>query len=298
MLSAASTLYEKPMRSQDQMIVLNRHQAEFYDSIQRAEDRESDLGYAGHEEANALTRLVATLRYQQQRAVAASGIQDRVRQMHLKWIAEMSGGRFLEIGCFSGSAYTFDLISAAGDYTGVELSSAACLSLKRKVEARNQSSKTTIVNGDFLEYKPDCKFDFIYAHGVLHHFENPEPLFARIRDLISDDGLLVFVEPVAINSVYRFVRSLYRPFQSDAAWEWPFRELTVSELTKRFELVDGFGWGRFSLPLSVVCSVPGLGSMVLPAYKWIVQNEVSTVSQSSYWRNSMVVAKCRPAGWN
>ena len=284
------------MRSQEQMIVLNRHQAKFYDSIQQAQDLEKSdsRAHAKNEEANTLTRLMATLRYQQQRAVAATGIQDRVRQMHLEWIAEKRGGSFLEIGCYSGNTYTFDLINAAGDYTGVELSKAACLSLRQKVEARNQSSKATIVHGDFLEYKPDRRFDFIYAHGVLHHFENPEPLFARIRDLIADDGSLVFVEPVAINPVYRFLRSLYRPFQSDAAWVWPFRQMTVTELTKRFEMVDGFGWGRFSLPLSTMCSVPGLGSLVFPAYRWVVQNEISTVSQSNYWQNSMVIAKCLP----
>jgi SAM-dependent methyltransferase len=285
------------MKSQEQMIMLNRHQAEFYDTIQEAEDLGARQGgYSKNQEANTLTRLIATLRYQQQRAVDTTGIRDRVRQMHFEWFAEKGGGSFLEIGCFSGSAYTFDLISAAGDYTGIELSDAACSSLRRKVEDRNQSSKAEIVHGDVLEYKPDRKFDFIYAHGVLHHFENPQPLFSKIRDLIADDGSLVFVEPVAINPVYRFFRALYRPFQSDAAWEWPFRKVTVEELAKHFEVVDGFGWGKFSLPLSVICAVPGLGFLTLPAYRWIVQKEVSAYSQSSYWLNSMVIAKCLPIG--
>ena len=88
--------------------------------------------------------------------------------------------------------------------------------------------------GIFSRYAPDRKFDFIYAHGVLHHFENPVPLFSRIRNLIADDGFLVFVEPVAINMIYRTLRGLYRPFQSDAPWEWPFQEFNRGRISEAF----------------------------------------------------------------
>ena len=96
-----------------------------------------------------------------------------------------SPGAFLEIGCFSGSDYTLDLVKAAGNYTGVELSKAACVSLRRKIAENGAGDRATVVCGDFLEFQPGRKFDLIYAHGVLHHFQNPEPLFARIRDLIA-----------------------------------------------------------------------------------------------------------------
>ena len=282
------------MISQDEMVQLNVRQAQFYDKIQHAEAAEGHGGYAHNAEANALTRLIATLRYQQQRAVESTGLRDRVRQTHLQWLRQKAGGSFLEIGCFSGSDYTFDLIEAAGDYTGIELSSAASAALQNKMEAKGVSGKASVVCGDFLLYKRERKFDLIYAHGVLHHFENPEPLFARIRDLIADDGFLVFVEPVAINPVFRLLRRAYRPFQSDAAWEWPFRRETVTELTKRFEVIEGYGWGRFSAPVTMVCGVPGVGAIASPIYRWIARKEVATAGQKGYWQSSMVIAKCRP----
>ena len=274
------------------MIALNKTQAQFYDKIHEADEHTS--GYAENEAANLITRAIAKLRYQQQRAVKATGIDDRVRELHVQWTAEKAGGNFLEIGCFNGSRYTFELIDAAGDYTGVELSSAASASLRQKIADRGQSTKANIVCGDFLDYTPNHKFDFICTHGVLHHFENPELLFAKIRTLIKDDGFLVFVEPVAINLVFRALRSIYRPFQSDAAWEWPFRKTTVAELTKRFNMIDGFGWGRFSALISLACGAPMVGSAVLPAYLWIARKEISNTRQSSYWLNSHVVAKCLP----
>jgi SAM-dependent methyltransferase len=278
------------MTTSQEMIEVNRQQAVFYDRIQAAEEQANHAGYSHNEDANALTRLWAALRYQQQRAIESTGIRARVQQTHTRWLSEKSGGNFLEIGCFSGSDYTFDLIDAAGTYTGIELSSAASTALRRKIDARGLSSKAAVICGDFLEYEPNRKFDLIYAHGVLHHFENPEPLFTRIRHLVADDGVLVFVEPVAINPVYRVLRAAYRPFQSDAAWEWPFRKQTVASLTQRFAIVDGFGWGRFSLPLSVLCGIPGLA----PAYRWVARNELVDAQQRAYWQSSMVMAKCQP----
>ena len=141
------------MKSEAQMISLNRSQAEFYDRIQEAEEHQASHGYSANDGANAITRLIAALRYQQQRAVATTGIRDRVRQLHLDWIASKAGGCFLEIGCFSGSDYTFELIDAADHYVGIELSEAACSSLRRKVEFRGQANKAEIVCGDFLEVR-------------------------------------------------------------------------------------------------------------------------------------------------
>jgi SAM-dependent methyltransferase len=277
----------------EQMIAVNRQQAEFYDRIQEADEVDAQ-GYANNEDANMATRLIASLRYQQQRAVASTGIRERVRDMHKRWFNEKAGGSFLEIGCFSGSDYTLDLVKAAGNYTGVELSKAACASLRRKIAENGAGDRATVVCGDFLEFQPGRKFDLIYAHGVLHHFQNPEPLFARIRDLIADDGWLVFVEPVAINPVFRALRAMYRPFQSDAAWEWPFRRETVGSLKRRFDVVDGFGYGRFSAPISLMCGVPLLGLAIHPAYRWIARKEVVPFDCTGYWQSSMVLAKCLP----
>jgi SAM-dependent methyltransferase len=274
------------------MIAINLDQAKFYDQIQHAEEFTGSGGYAKNERANALTKIWAALRYRQQEAVKQSGISERVLGAHLEWAAEKAGGSFLEIGCFSGSPYTFNLVSASGRYTGIELSGAACESLRTKAQSLGYTPpRMTVVCGDLLTFEADQKYDLIYAHGVLHHFENPAPLFEKIRDLIADDGVLVFVEPVAINPVFHLLRNLYRPFQSDAAWEWPFRQRTVDELCYRFRIADGFGWGRASALLSLVSGIPGLFGL----YKRIARRELLVKwNDRRYWSNSMVVAKCEP----
>lgn len=274
-----------------QMIELNKRQADFYDGIQNAEAEVGHGGYAHNPDANLATRFWAKLRYMQQEAVESTGIRARVRQTHLEWIGEKAGGNFLEIGCFSGSDYTFDLIASADAYTGIELSPKACESLRHKISDLGASAKAKVLCGDFLEFDPGHKFDFVYAHGVLHHFENPAPLFARLRNLIADNGLLVFVEPVAINPVFRLLRAGYRPFQSDAAWEWPFTFRTVSELSKHFVVADGFGWGRYSAPGSLLCFLPG----VSPVYRWLARKEIANIYNArAFWHSSMILAKCFP----
>ena len=70
----------------------------------------------------------------------------------------------------------------------------------------------------------------------------------------------------------------------------------MAELARHFQIVDGFGWGRFSALLTLICGVPGLGSLVLPAYRWLARREISTVSESGYWQGSTVIARCRPKG--
>jgi SAM-dependent methyltransferase len=283
------------MRTEQEMIQLNRTQAEYYDKIEQAADENASNTYAQNERANWMTRIWALLRTTHQKAVIATGIDADVRKMQLEWFTERRGGRFLEIGCHHGGDYTFDLIDTSSEYVGIELSPAACVALKRKVAEYGAAGKATIVCGDFLEFNPGYKFDLIYAHGVLHHFENPDPLFARIRQLIADGGLLIFVEPAAINPVYQFLRQLYRPFQSDAAWEWPFRKETVRQLQRRFEITGGVGWGRYSAPLSLMCGLPVIGQrLMLPFYKWVALREVTPYSETSYWLSSYVVAKCRP----
>lgn len=284
------------MKSTEDMVKLNREQAKFYDAIQSAEAEKGHGGYAENQSANLLTRFWASLRYRQQAAVKEAGVEAEMKAAHARWVATKKGGDFLELGCFSGSPSTFLLAEAAGAYLGVELSPLAVESLNRKFEAKGLASKAQALAIDFLTMPEERKFDLIYAHGVLHHFENPAPLFRKLAALCKPGGLLLFVDPSAVNPIYRFIRSLYRPFQSDAAWEWPFRQRTVDALEESFVAVEGFGWGRRSLPLSVLTGLPVVGGLMKPIYVRTAKGEVAAGWHPRVWHNSMVTALFRVKG--
>ena len=275
------------------MILVNRKQAEFYDAIHAAEASKGHGGYAENKSANFFTRAWAALRYRQQAAVKEAGIEARVKGAHEGWVRRKSGADFLELGCFSGSRFTFQLAEIAGSYLGIELSPMAVEALNEKFVKQGLSHKAEARAGDFLTMATDRKFDLIYAHGVLHHFQNPVPLFDKLAELAKPGALLVFAEPSAVHPAYRAIRALYRPFQSDAAWEWPFTKRTIAALEAHFEIVEGFGWGSGSLPLSVLTGLPAVGGIARRAYLGRVQTEVSRGWSAGVWNNSYVTAVYR-----
>lgn len=281
-------------KSTDEMLSINVSQASFYDSISEAEDRRTNTsGYSANRSANFFTRTWAALRARQKQAVLLSGVAQAEVAFLDKWLNQKRGGDSLEIGCFRGSKFGLKMIEASRFYLGIELSPKAVEAYKEKVKTAGLEHKASIIAGDFLAMPADQKFDLIYAHGVLHHFANPEPVFEKIAQLLKPDGVLMFTEPSARNPLFRLARSLYRPFQSDKEWEWPFSARTVALLEKHLAPVDGFGWGRISLPLSVFVSVPVIGKIVAPIYTKTIKAEVQSGWTKKVWHNSSVVAVYR-----
>jgi SAM-dependent methyltransferase len=277
----------------EETVQLNREQANFYDSIHEAAVEKGRSGYAENRQANWLTRFWADLRTTQQGAVREAGIEQQVRDHHEGWMKKMAGGDFLEVGCFSGSPFTAQLVTHAGHYLGVELSPKAVEALNRKFQDQGLAHKAEAQACDFLTLNEDRKFDLIYAHGVLHHFENPKLLFEKLIRLSKPGAILLFVDPSAINPLYKVIRTAYRPFQSDAAWEWPFTQNTVAELERHFKAESGLGWGQWSLPFSVLTGVPLIGPLAKKIYLAQVRREVSKGWHKSVWNNSMLAGAYR-----
>lgn len=273
------------------MLSINVEQASFYDTISEAEDRRSHTsGYSSNRSANIFTRSWAALRGRQKKAVLLSGVAQAELAFHEKWLEKKRGGDFLEVGCFRGSKFGLKMIEASRSYLGVELSPKAAEVYRSKIADAGLSHKAEIIAGDFLRLPGDQKFDLVFAHGVLHHFANPEPVFEKIASLLKPGGVLMFTEPSARNPLFRLARSLYRPFQSDKAWEWPFSKKTVDLLEKYLTPVEGFGWGKRSLPLSVFVGIPLLHKIVFSLYLRAIKSEVEGGWEPNVWNNSSVAA--------
>lgn len=271
----------------------NKKQAEFYDNISIKEDEKLFTGYGRNQSANFATKIWAKLRYAHQDAFEDIGV-DVVKEEFLSGkCKDKSGGRFLEIGCFRGTRYSDVIINCAGSYTGIDLSASAIAAFEEAVQKDGRTDKIELIAGDLLEYKPSEQFDVLFAHGVLHHFQSPEILFEHLDSLIKPGGILLCAEPSQVNKFFKFVRALYRPFQSDKEWEWPFTEKTVANMEKYFSVESGFGWGKYSMPLSLLHAVPLVGKMFRPLYVKLLRSELNMEFSNKVWLNSTVVLCCK-----
>ena len=273
-------------------IELNKQQAEFYNNISLKEDVELFTGYGRNESANFVTKIWARLRYAHQDAFKEIGVDTVKLNFLLDHCKQRAGGRFLEIGCFRGTRFSDPIIEFAGSYTGIDLSTNANTAFQKTVDEDGRAEKATLIAGDLLEHVPDEQYDVLFAHGVLHHFESTELLFYKLNSLVKPGGILLCAEPSQVNRLFEFVRMLYRPFQSDKDWEWPFARKSVRDLEKYFTIESGFGWGRFSMPLSLTHSIPGIGSIMKPLYKWLLRKELGSKLSPEIWLNSTVVLCC------
>lgn len=275
------------------VIEINKKQAEYYDSISRREDEELFTGYGRNKSANFITKLWARLRYAHQDAFEDIGVDTIKETFLIEHCKEKSGGRFLEIGCFRGTRYSDPIIELAGAYTGIDLSANAIASFRNTVEKDGRANKVELIAGDLLLHTAEEKYDVLFAHGVLHHFESSEILFEHLNSLIKPGGILLCAEPCQVNKLFKFVRALYRPFQSDKDWEWPFTDETIKQMEEYFLIEAGFGWGRFSLPLSLAHAIPFVGGILRPLYIRLLQVELDKELSSRVWLNSTVVLCCR-----
>src|SRR2546426_10997364 len=275
----------------EHMVDINKRQASFYDNIHDA-DASHGYGYDNNPSANVLTRIWSHLRCRHQYFLIKAGIEQKVKETNLQWAKSRPHSDIFELGCFTGGPLTFDFIELAKFYQGIDLSSKAVEALRKKIALKGLEEKAEVAVGDFLTMNSTRLFDIIYAHGVLHHFENPEIVFQKLHDLLKPDGALIFVEPSEYNLLYRLIRKMYRPFQSDTDWEWPFTENTIHCLYKYFTPIDGFGWGRWSLLLSVLGTLPILRYLIFKLYILLVSREIDQAFNNEVWYNPQLTALC------
>ncbi len=165
-------------------------------------------------------------------------ISNRVYEEHKIWLGNLSSKKVLDLGCLRGNALSMYMAENALEYVGIDLSDIAITSLQKKIE-KMECRNAKAIAVDFLS--PDFKhtnFDIIYAYGVLHHFENFDLLIAKLNEKLSKNGVIISYDPLETSWPIKILRTLYRPFQSDKDWEWPFSKKTLFKIEKNFKIEE------------------------------------------------------------
>lgn len=197
------------------------------------------------------------------RARASAAVSDDMRAefyaKHRDWIGDLSGKKVLELGCGTGTALSEYLADHAGEYHAIDLSPMQVEELKTRLGARQN---TYFHSGDILDDTlTETGFDVIYAHSVFHHFRHIEVLFDRIDALAARNAKIITLDPLQSWLPARAFRAAFRPFQTDAAWEFPFDAATLRQIEKRFiaeRSIGLFQRAKYALILGMIS--PRLGA--------------------------------------
>ena len=209
------------------------------------------------ETGDTATYLWARTRLAMQAMRQSAGIGDDVLERHRKWLNDLSGKKVLDLGCFDGNALSMHLARTSASYLGLDLSEQAVSRLNRSlVEAGVYGPKTRALAGDFLSLEfQETDFDVVYALSVLHHFKHLDAALEMLHDKLALGGIVVTWDPMQTSLPVRAVRTVYRPFQSDKDWEFPFTRDTFEIIQKYFIIEEVQGilgrskWAFLMIPL-------------------------------------------------
>lgn len=168
------------------------------------------------------------------------GISDQVYELHQIWLGDLSDKKVLDLGCFSGNNLSVYLAKNSKEYIGLDLSDVGIEHLNERIK-HIPNAKGVVA--DFLndEIFTDKDFDVIYAYGVLHHFKNVDVLINKLDEKLSAKGIIISYDPLETSLPVKFFRVLYRPFQTDKYWEWPFTRKTYYTFKDKFNILDKHG---------------------------------------------------------
>jgi 2-polyprenyl-3-methyl-5-hydroxy-6-metoxy-1,4-benzoquinol methylase len=202
-------------------IETNKRQAEFYHNQRK----------------NFATKIWFSLRNGLLQKVRKSiEAEKQIYQLHIKWSGDLSNKKVLDLGCYAGNSLSMYLAKNSKEYIAIDLSEKGISHLRDRLKNIEHAEAYTV---DFLseEFK-EKDFDLIYAYGVLHHFKDVEMLIGRLKEKLSTNGSIISNDPLQTSLPIKLARSIYRPFQSDRDWEWPFSRNVYYKFNRAFRIKD------------------------------------------------------------
>jgi SAM-dependent methyltransferase len=215
------------MKTQEEIIEVNKRQKDFYNHKSGKKNLPTQLWYYFREKT--LKKIRKDI-----------GILNESYEIHKTWFGDLSNKKVLDLGCFAGNHWSLYLAEHSKRFVALDLSDVA---IARLAERLKPYPTAEAIAADFLSETdfPEKDFDIIYAYGVLHHFQNPDVLIAKLDEKLAPGGVIISYDPLETSIPIKIMRVLYRPFQSDKDWEWPFTKKTYSKFAKTFNIVERHG---------------------------------------------------------
>lgn len=212
----------------------------------RAQKRYYELADGGTPSAanGVVTNLYRSFRNRALRSLPIDQYVAREKALHKAWIGDPAGMRVLDMGCGSGNPLSLWLARRAHDYTAIDLSETQLKPLRARLPQR---PRVRAIAGDFLDtdFGP-AGFDLIYARSIFHHFRHFDDFLRCLKAQMNPGGIVITHDPLQTWLPARSLRALYRPFQTDRDWEYPFTRASLTTIGRHFDIMAVQGVMRSS----------------------------------------------------
>ena len=217
----------------NEMLLINTKQKNYYES-----KNDNDLSL--NEKGNILTRLWRKARRAQIGIRKAILIDDYIYDQHKKWMGDLKNKDILDLGCYNGNTLSFFMAEKSKSYLGIDLSEIAINDLNtnlKKIDNKNARAEAIDFLSKDFQLNNRYKFDIIYAHSVAHHFKHFDTFLKVCFNCLKEEGVMITFDPLETYIPMYILRKLFRPFQSDKDWEYPFSKKNIKHIKKYFQII-------------------------------------------------------------
>ena len=164
------------------------------------------------------------------------GVESEILGLHKEWLGDLSEKKVLDLGCYEGNQLSLYLAENSKRYIGIDLSEQGISQLNTRLKHIPQAEAVAV---DFLsDGFEERNFDLIYAYGVLHHFKDVDYLIEKLQNKLSNKGEIISYDPLKTSFPIKLMRGIYRPFQTDKEWEWPFSKIVYYKFAEAFTIKE------------------------------------------------------------
>lgn len=231
-----------------EMLRINKAQREYYEHADGAEESEVN---------GSATNLWRRWRGRALSVFEDAAMDQSLSEVHLRWLPpDLSKSKVLDLGVGYGNPLSITLAKAAGSYIAIDLSQRLVDHFQRSLDRAGAPNARALV-ADFLSDEfAERDFNVVYARAVFHHFKYFDAFLEKLHSHLAPGGVVVTLDdPIETWLPMKLLRAAYRPFQTDASWEYPFTRSTLRRIQRFFTVERAQGTydsSKWAIPLGFV----------------------------------------------
>lgn len=189
----------------------------------------------------------------------------------MRLLGPVKGKKILNLGCGLGEEAVY-LASRGAKVTAIDISQ-GMLDFTQKLAKRHKVENRIVfkhMSADDLKFR-DKSFDAVFGCNILHHVPMKKSL-KEIKRVLKPNGVAVFSEPLAYNSVVNIYRAMAHTVRTDHETPLTFEDL--SAIKKVFPKMEYHMYQLFTLLIFV----------------WFFIGEGLHPNKTRYWKKIIVEA--------